>query len=417
MANTIKISDRMAEALTDSLATEDGQERRLAPWTRTGTCVALMDRGLLRYDRERTRENGYEVHTLTPLGRAMREWLESRPELRSFDLDVLKCGAEVMSAEREEAPAATEQIAPRPTMKRINVTPKMVEALENTIQINGKRAMIMSHPKTQAALVPRGLADEHGYLTDQGRFVAHLISLGAECRAWAWGTLEASTRTWLSDQKRHAAAAKPKTIKRVVNGRLVEMPARREAAKPKEVGDVMVPPADFRVAAPALEDVEFDSDEADREEARREASTVECECGAQWPTGIMGEGHNDMECTTASQRMTPTVTEYSVKIWYRSGAYQGAPHCPGELARKIFADAVESAGVEFAELHGPSGLLVESKTPNEERPVSTEPNENLFIAHLPQLPEPLPPAPLNVSQHGEDLTAAYSAQDPAEPTA
>lgn len=115
---------------------------------------------------------------------------------------------------------------------------------------------------------------------------------------------------------------------------------------------------------------------------------------------------------------SPAVTEYSVKIWYRSGAYEGVAHCPGELARKIFADAVESAGVEFAELHGPSGLLVESKTPNEERPVSTEPNENLFIAHLPQLPEPLPPAPLNVSHSTvEDLTAAYSAQDPAEPTA
>ena len=58
---------------------------------------------------------------------------------------------------------------------------------------------------------------------------------------------------------------------------------------------------------------------------------------------------------------TPTVTEYSVKIWYRSGAYEGAPHCPEDLARKIFADAVKSAGVEFAELHGPSGKLVESK--------------------------------------------------------
>lgn len=235
--------------------------------------------------------------------------------------------------------AATEPATPRPAMKRINVTPKMVEALENTIEINGKRAMIMSHPKSQASLVPRGLADEHGYLTDQGRFVAHLISLGTTDRAWSWDTIEAGTRTWLSDQKRHA-----------------------EAAKPKAVGDVMVPPADFRVAAPTLEDVELDSDAADREDARREA-----------------------------------VTEYSVKIWYRSGAYEGAPHCPEDLARKIFADAVESAGVEFAELHGPSGKLVESKTRTEESPVTTEPEqptENLFLAGLPLLhPEPLPPAP------------------------
>lgn len=58
---------------------------------------------------------------------------------------------------------------------------------------------------------------------------------------------------------------------------------------------------------------------------------------------------------------TPTVTEYSVKIWYRSGAYEGAPHCPEDLARKIFADAVKSAGVEFAELHGPSGELLAMK--------------------------------------------------------
>lgn len=98
----------------------------------------------------------------------------------------------------------------------------------------------------------------------------------------------------------------------------------------------------------------------------------------------------------ASWSTTAPVTEYSVKIWYRSGAYEGAPHCPEELARKIFADAVKSTGVEFAELHGPSGMLVESKTPNEEHPVTTEPEpqENLFLAGLPLLhPEPLPPAP------------------------
>lgn len=60
----------------------------------------------------------------------------------------------------------------------------------------------------------------------------------------------------------------------------------------------------------------------------------------------------------------PAVTEYSVKIWYRSGAYEGVAHSPEDLARKIFADAVKSAGVEFAELHGPSGKLVESKVPD-----------------------------------------------------
>lgn len=70
---------------------------------------------------------------------------------------------------------------------------------------------------------------------------------------------------------------------------------------------------------------------------------------------------------------TPQVTEYSVKIWYRSGAYEGAPHCPEELARKIFADAVASAGVEFAELYGPSGKLVASRGPSDGRDAGTEP--------------------------------------------
>lgn len=231
----------------------------------------------------------------------------------------------ILVGDLEEGVAATEPTTPRPAMKRINVTAKMADALGITIEINGKQAMIMSHPKSQASLVPRGLADENGYLTDQGRFVAHLISLGTKDRAWSWDTIEAGTRTWLSDQKRHAETA------------------------------------------PTLEDIELDSDAADREEARREESTVECECGAQWPTGVMGEGHNDTDCTTASQRKTPEVTEYSVKIWYRSGAYEGAPHCLEDLARKIYADAVKSPGVEFAELHGPSGVLVESKVPADDR--------------------------------------------------
>lgn len=102
---------------------------------------------------------------------------------------------------------------------------------------------------------------------------------------------------------------------------------------------------------------------------------------------------------------SPTVTEYSVKIWYRSGAYEGAPHCPEDLARKIFADAVSSAGVEFAELHGPSGKLVESKAPSEESTVTTEPTpepqENLFLAGLPLLHPELPPSAPELPQEPE----------------
>ena len=113
---------------------------------------------------------------------------------------------------------------------------------------------------------------------------------------------------------------------------------------------------------------------------------------------------------TTPEPVTPTVTGYSVKIWYRSGAYEGAPHCPEDLARKIFANAVQSAGVEFAELHGRCGELLAMK--GRDGLVATtepEPNENRFLAGLPLLhPE------LNVSQHGENLTDAYSAQEPAE---
>lgn len=97
----------------------------------------------------------------------------------------------------------------------------------------------------------------------------------------------------------------------------------------------------------------------------------------------------------AEEAATETVVEYSVKIWYRSGAYEGVAHSPEELAYQIFADAVKSAGVEFAELHGPSGILVQFKPRHEEQHVSTEPDpktypdENGFLSSLPQVDESL----------------------------
>lgn len=80
------------------------------------------------------------------------------------------------------------------------------------------------------------------------------------------------------------------------------------------------------------------------------------------------EGYVDYGPDGKIPRLVKPVTEYSVKIWYRSGAYEGVAHSPEELARKIYADAVKSAGVEFAELHGPSGMLVESKAPSQPKP-------------------------------------------------
>lgn len=209
------------------------------------------------------------------------------------------------------------------TRKNIRITPKMVEALENTIEINGKSAMIMSHPKSQAALAVRRLADENGYLTDEGLFVAYLISLGSKARAWSQEELSAATRTWLRDRSRDVGkATAPKTIKRVVNGHPVEMPAHQEAA----------------------------------------AYVAEVTAVTPEPCGAVDAGDLDACGGCSDCGPTPgTVTEYSVKIWYRSGAYEGVAHSPEELARKIFADVVKSAGVEFAELHGPSGMLIDSK--------------------------------------------------------
>lgn len=82
------------------------------------------------------------------------------------------------------------------------------------------------------------------------------------------------------------------------------------------------------------------------------------------PTPVQAVAWEASDKTTRRFReKVPAVTEYSVKIWYKSDTYEGVSHCPEELARKIYADAAASNGVEFAELHGPSGKLVESRGP------------------------------------------------------
>lgn len=81
---TIKLSDRMAEALTDTALTEDGQTICLTSGISAGTTCALMDRGLVKYDRELTRENGYDVHTLTLRGHWVKGYLEGSPNAREF---------------------------------------------------------------------------------------------------------------------------------------------------------------------------------------------------------------------------------------------------------------------------------------------------------------------------------------------
>ncbi len=69
----VRITGRMAEALIHT--TDLDGERRLSLNTLCGTTVALMDRGMVTYNRKLTREHGYEIHTLTPRGVAARKRL------------------------------------------------------------------------------------------------------------------------------------------------------------------------------------------------------------------------------------------------------------------------------------------------------------------------------------------------------
>jgi hypothetical protein len=87
-------------------------------------------------------------------------------------------------------------------MAFIRINLKMVEALGMTIEINGRQAMIMSHPKTQAALAVRGLADENGYLTDWGLYVAWLLGNGSPKRTWTSEMLEDLAPAWIESRKR-----------------------------------------------------------------------------------------------------------------------------------------------------------------------------------------------------------------------
>jgi hypothetical protein len=94
MASTIKISTPMADALIGTALTEDGETIRIASKVKVGTTVALMDRGLVTYNRELTRENGYEVHTLTDLGHNVRERLLINPDGREFLTSLVKEAAQ-----------------------------------------------------------------------------------------------------------------------------------------------------------------------------------------------------------------------------------------------------------------------------------------------------------------------------------
>lgn len=222
-----------------------------------------------------------------------------------------------------ELPRVAKSTTTLPAMKRINVTPKMADALGTTIEINGERAMIMSSPKTQAALAKRGLATEHGYLTDQGRFLAWMISMdpASRTRSWSWSTIEAGTRTWLRDQKRHAAT----TI---------------------------------------LEDVELDSDEADRRDAARVASTTTLPIadGMGQPVPVYGHRKLDGAIDPATTPLGRPVGDFQVKIWYASGSSEVISHIDFMSAAAIYSEALDRERAIAAEVHCPGGCLAATFT-------------------------------------------------------
>lgn len=342
LENTIKISDRMAEALTDTVLIEE--THRLHSVT-VGTTVALMNRGLVRYDVTLSREEGYPVHTLTPRGRYLKGCLETCPDGREFLTSVVDGGV------RKLAPVA-------PTGKaNVREVSKVLKAAGFT-PYNPERG-----------------GSRSGYQASQdGPRVLVRWREGADTDMMG-DTEREDTRAGLNDAYADALTA-------------AGYPMRGRAAGGRVAVSGSKGPARYatRNTADGVHEV------VDRETGHvlsTEATSYEAREMADW--------YNASGFTGPAPETTSPVTEYSVKIWYRSGAYEGAPHCPEDLARKIYADAVKSDGVEFAELHGPSGKLVESKTRAEESPVTTEPEqptENLFLTGLPLLhPEPLPPAP------------------------
>lgn len=93
----------------------------------------------------------------------------------------------------------------------MRVTRTMADALGMTIEINGRRAMIGSRPNTQAALARRGLADEFGYLTIAGQYIAYLYGNGCTRRTWGIENLTDDAVKWSRGRARDAARAEEMT--------------------------------------------------------------------------------------------------------------------------------------------------------------------------------------------------------------
>lgn len=92
-------------------------------------------------------------------------------------------------------------------MASMTITQKMADALGCTANVNGRPVMIMSHPRTQAGLVSRGLADQSGSLTDSGMYLAWLLANGSKRRTWRREVIESGARTWRLGRDRDTVKA------------------------------------------------------------------------------------------------------------------------------------------------------------------------------------------------------------------
>lgn len=78
-------------------------------------------------------------------------------------------------------------------MASMKLTDKMADALGCSADFEGGvQVMIISHPRTQRALAARGLADEHGQLTANGKAVRKYLETHPDQRLF-----NASLRTLL----------------------------------------------------------------------------------------------------------------------------------------------------------------------------------------------------------------------------
>lgn len=91
-------------------------------------------------------------------------------------------------------------------MNKFTLTRKMIDALGTTIDFDGgSQCMIMSAPATQRALYRRGLANESGFLTLEGEYLAFLYRVAPGSRkTWTRETVRIGASAWRNRNQRSA---------------------------------------------------------------------------------------------------------------------------------------------------------------------------------------------------------------------